>query len=303
MRSQSQYTFLRQLMLANALSYEQPKDSKRQEGAISVNKFVERNIGLLPYVVFVGGLLLVIRFHEPGTFHAIAEALMIAGLLAIVVDPVLKSNLFKESSRGIFVHLLGFELHPQVKDRLQSIIFNTKLIRETCELRYTIEPQDGYFFLTVEYDTKIINPTHTTIPFTPSMEFDMAHKAEIFEMSFTSSDGECKYHQKYPQLIEIENQPGVHRVEIGTFNIEPIEKNISYRGNGKYRIKSLYGYSEIKMGSPTLRLSIRVNAPEDYEVGASPSDVVNGNYYEYNNFRMPGEHVIVRWRKKGGEWL
>jgi hypothetical protein len=73
----------------------------------------------------------------------IGEALLIAGLLALIVDPVVKRHLLKEASKGIFHYMVGFDQRPEIRERLKTIVFNTKLYREGYEIKCRIERQVG----------------------------------------------------------------------------------------------------------------------------------------------------------------
>lgn len=85
------------------------------------------------------------RFPVNRFVSSAAEALLIAGLSALGVDPLLKRDLLREASQGIFKHMLGFEHLPEVKDKLEQSVRETKLIRKSIDLRCEIEPRDGHF--------------------------------------------------------------------------------------------------------------------------------------------------------------
>ena len=234
---------------------------------------------------------------------SIGEALIVAGVLSFAVDPFLKRRLLVEASRGVFIHLLGFEHHPQVKDRLQRVIFETKLLRKSFDLRCKIEPSDGHYIFTVDYDMEVINPTNTPLKYGPRLEFDRAHKLEVASIIFTSSDGKYRVTTLNPKIEELKDDPGVECPKVQTFVIEPETRGITYRVCAQYRIKLLNAYSQFHMGIPTLQTSIKASAPDDYEISSSPADVVNGNYWQYNRIMMVGDHFTLRWRKENGEWL
>jgi len=243
------------------------------------------------------------RWGQATLVNSIAEALIVAGVLAFAVDPFLKKQLMAEASRSIFIHLLGFEHHPQVKDRLQKIIYETKLLRKTCDLRCVIKPCDGHYLLTVEYDTEIINPTNTALAYRPALQFDRAHKLQVLQMTFTSSDGKHKFCKSNLEIKELKENPGVEAPETEEFVIEPDDSGITYKASTKYRIKLLNAYCQFHAGSPALQTTIRAEAPKEYEVRVGGADVANGNYWQYNKIMMVGDHFTLRWRTLDGEWL
>lgn len=258
-----------------------------RRGAFAISR------GLItPLMVIALGIILIWRFQEHYVIRGLAEAFIIAGLLALIVDPYLKRDLLQEASRGIFVHLLGFEHRPEVKDKIKEIVFETKLLRKTADLRCVAEERsDGFFNFTVEYDSEFLNPTNIPVEYVPWMEFDKAHKLEIIEMSFTSSDGKYKWHGK-PEPKE--KEPGVESVEGKKFTIQPESNGITYKGHSKYRILLRHGYCIFYAGRPTLRTTVHATIPVGYEVSATPATVENVNYWQYDSLQMKGDHVTLR---------
>jgi hypothetical protein len=255
---------------------------------------------LVALVITAIGIVFIYLFPSEHLVSAIGEALIVAGVLALFVDPFLKRHLFVEASRGIFIHLLGFEHRPEVKDKLKDLIFGTKLLRSTQTLRCHIEVRaDGFFDLTVDYHTEIINPTNIEHPSFPSMEFDKAHKAEILQMSFTSADGKYKW-QGPPELKNLE--PGVDLFVGKTFKIQPESKGIIYSSDVKYKILLRHGYSHFHYRRPVLRTMLYATPPPGYEASATPATAENKNYWLYDSIKMTGEHITLRWRKVNGEW-
>src|SRR6266853_16278 len=124
---------MRRLLIGNALPGAGEEYSPIMERPFSFR------IWLFALLLVVLGVGLIYRFHGQPIISAIAEALIVAGALALVVDPLIKSELLREASRGIFIHLLGFEHHPQVKDKLKDIVFETKLLRARFDIRCWIE--------------------------------------------------------------------------------------------------------------------------------------------------------------------
>jgi len=259
-------------------------------------------IWMVALILIAAGVAMIVKVPTHPLAAAFGDAVLIAGILALGVDPLLKRDLLREASRGIFIHLLGFEHHPQVKDKLKQLIFETKLIRTQLRNVLTIEPrEDGAFMVTVEYESEIINPTATPVKFQPYGEWDMGHKPKVERMAFTSSDGKVAWTEKDVKLTELE--PGVQTAKPHKVEIQPDSKGISYRGSGRYQILCKHAYMFQYMGLPTLNASFRVNAPEEYEVTATKADIETDRYWEYTTIKMVGDHITIRWRKRGGEWL
>jgi len=256
-------------------------------------------IWMAALLLIVAGLALMLKLPNSHFASTMADAVLTAGILALVVDPFLKRDLLVEASRGISVHLLGFEHHPQVKEALKKIVYETKLLREELRETLLIEPCAEGFWVTATYETDIINPTPSNVSIEPNIEIDIAHKPEVLNMSFLSTDGSTNWTKNDVRLQEL--QPGLWTAKGERIECRP---GTMYRGSGTYKTLSKYGYFMIFIGAaPTLRTYIRVIVPEGYEVSANTPNIRNGNLFEYNDIKMPGDHLTVRWRKEGGEWL
>lgn len=259
-------------------------------------------IWMLATLLIIAGIAVIKYLPENHVASSAADAVLIAGILALGVDPFVKRDLLTEASRGIFVHLLGFEHHPQVKDKLKQIVFETKLLRSRFNNNVTVEPQGDAFLITVDYDTEIINPTNTTVPFQPFIEWDAAHKPKVRRMTFVATDGSEEWTE--PDVPLLENEPGMLSAKPRKVDIKPHSNGrISYHASGRYTFLTKHGYLLQYMGLPTLEMSFRVNIPDGYEVSASKANVQSGNYWEYSGIRMVGEHISIRWRKSGEEWI
>ncbi|MGA7557772.1 MAG: hypothetical protein WBV60_05075 [Terriglobales bacterium] len=257
---------------------------------------------MLALLLIIGGLVLIWQFPDNRIISTAADAILIAGVLALTVDYFLKRDLLTEASRGLFVHMLGFEHHPRVKDKLKEIVFETKLLREEIRETLLVEPCDSGFWVTATYETDIVNPTNNPVSIDPGIEWDVAHKPHLVQMSFTSSDGKVKLSSKDMTLHE--KEPGLLTAKLRRIEFRPVSTGVTYRGSGSFKILCRHGYYMVIIGRvPTLKTCIRVEVPDGYEVSAAAPDVRNGNYFEYDSIKMPGDHITVRWRKKDGEWL
>ena len=287
---------LESLLLANALTV-----NGNEEQVDQLSEYLRSWVWVCGFALIGTGAALMHYWGTIPLVYGLAEAVIIAGVLAVFVDPLMKQSLLRQASRGIFKHLLGFDQRPEIKEKLQDIVFNTKLFRKSCDLRCSVETQSDHFRFTVEYDSEIINPTHNACDYIPRLEFDSAHEAAVLSMSFTSSDGSCAWNATPPKSSD---EPGVDLIKGEQFSIKPESKGVTYRASGKYQIKPKHGFHTFNAGIPTLSMSIRVIAlPDDFEAGASPPTSENVNYWQYDRLQMVGDHVTLRWRKKGGKWV
>lgn len=256
---------------------------------------------MLALLLILAGLAMVKWLPDSRIVSTAADALLIAGILTLGVDPLLKRDLLRDAAQGIFFHVFGFDQHPQVKDKLREIVYDTKLLRTKLSTVLTVEPVPDGFWLTVDYESEIINSTNTPVNYEPSIDWDMAHKPEVLRMAFTSSDGRIKWTEKRLTLEQYE--PGVQKAKPHRVKLQPSRKGVSYHGSGTYRIFTKHGYFITYTGLPTLQTCTRVVIPDGYEVSATKADVCNEKYWQWDEIQIRGDHTSIRWRKKDGEWL
>lgn len=120
---------------------------------------------------------------------ALSDAMMIAGLLACIVDPFLKKELLREAARGIFVHMIGFDHKPEIKARLQEIAFGTVFYREGYTVDMEIIPEDVLrttLKMTIRYS--IINASQVDQKYQHQMHFNEYEHGSVTAMSIMSTD-------------------------------------------------------------------------------------------------------------------
>jgi hypothetical protein len=288
---------LERVLLDNMLATAKPEE-RNMESEAPKNWF---RTWMLALLLILAGIAMIKWLPDNRVVSTAADALLIAGILTLGVDPFLKRDLLTEASRGIFFHILGFEHHPQVKAKLQDIVYGTRLLRTKAHTIVSVAPQADGFLLTIDYETEIVNPTPAKVDYEPRIEWDMAHKPEVLRMSLTSADGKVKWTETNVQLNEFE--PGVQQAKPHLVRLLPSTKCAVYRGSGTYRIFTKHGYLITYTGIPTLLTSTRVVIPDGYEVSATKADVYNDHYWEWSSLQMRGDHTTIRWRKIGGEWL
>ena len=62
---------------------------------------------LIAFSIFLSELMAFKLIEESHTLNGLVEAAMIAGLLAVFVDPLVKAKAHKDATRDIFHHILG----------------------------------------------------------------------------------------------------------------------------------------------------------------------------------------------------
>jgi hypothetical protein len=110
----------------------------------------------------------------------IGESLLIAGLLALVVDPALKREFLKEASKGVFHLMLGFDQPAEIRERLRDIVFDTKLYRESFEIKCRIARQaDGTAKLYFESSYYVVNPTPEDQKYCHRVQFEEGERPSL----------------------------------------------------------------------------------------------------------------------------
>lgn len=273
------------------------KNAEREEdvgGMLStdwVSKIKPWMAGLL--LTLIGSLLL-FRFHDWPTIHALGEATFIAGLLALCIDPYVKRSLIKEASLGIFHHLIGFDQEPEIRERIREITTDTVLYRHNCELDCKIESHNSAVRLNVECRFEVINPSNKTMYYAPKLQFEVCEKAEVYEMS---AIGEEIITFKDPVLVS--GETGVVEALGPKTSIKPRRKGYKYRFCTKHSVTLPPEYfTTFNFGTPTVNLSLKLESPRELDAHATPASRHSEGRYEYDRLFMPGEHITIKWWHK-----
>jgi hypothetical protein len=99
-----------------------------------------------------------------------ADALIIAGVLALTVDRYVKLRLREEIAHDVFFAALGIDLHPWLKEEVLAV-GDYKLVRHEMQLTYKISRSDDDGYISCETETyfEIENLTNRTQPFTNAL--------------------------------------------------------------------------------------------------------------------------------------
>ena len=126
--------------------------------------------------------------HWAELIRAAGEAIVIAGVLALIVDRPLKRALLREAAQGIFKHMLGFDHQPEIKERLQEIALETRLFVRRKYVHLTIEALDNHLVrTTANAEVDLVNPSSTPQPFEQLMQFECAEEATSLGMGLICS--------------------------------------------------------------------------------------------------------------------
>ncbi len=223
---------------------------------------------------------------------AIGEAAVVAGALALIVDPFLKRRLVKEASKGIFKHMLGFDQPPEIRDRLEKILLGTKLYisHKTIACRLSVAPdRPDVVQLEVTSSWWVHNPTGRALEYRHSAAFERSEKPSKVVLMRISDDG---YTASGP--LSENNEPGVLWTQEKASLIPPGLRGVSFQTqySCEHRIDDHHDFAVGQ--TPVIGTTLIVDAPPGLQVEASPGVRQDGTWL-YDDLFMTGDRVTLRW--------
>jgi hypothetical protein len=233
--------------------------------------------------------------HLPEVPLKLADPLMIAGILALVVDPLLKRQLLREVSQNAFAHLIGFDHEPELKQRLRSMVFDTKLYRKDLYLDCEVRPCDSGATLTIKSRCEVLNQSLEPQSYAPYWEFDETDSPFGCSLSVIVGDT-----QKENLLPKASKRAGHVVLEASKkISIQPRSKNTRYifESEVSFHVPKNY-YHPIYASIPTINTNIELRALDGWQVwiGDSTSRQSQDSLHEAKIF-MQGDHIELHWRQ------
>lgn len=116
-------------------------------------------VGILSMVagIFVRHIEQTSRFAEyKEGIGALCDALVIAAILKLFVDPILKREAARENAQDVFRYAFGYTLPDKLKRFVQDLVLESRIVRRNCQLRWHItekanDPQRVEVNLTVTF--------------------------------------------------------------------------------------------------------------------------------------------------------
>lgn len=252
----------------------------------------------------VGGLLLHFKTagwqwldHWPLVLRevvpAFGEALIIAGLLAVAVDPFLKGKLLEDASKSIFEHMIGFDHEPELKAKLRSIAFDTKLYQRDYDLQCEVQPREGGGVTISACKTiEVVNQSLDDVKFRPGWVFAEPDRAS--ECRVTSFiDGEA------PAVSTPQFQPNPHGYSEAlsdSIKIEPSYKGKRYRFRAECTFEAPDNYYHpMYFELPTIGITVSLSAPAGWTVWIGRE--TDHSEFHDKGLYMNGDKIEIQWRK------
>jgi hypothetical protein len=225
---------------------------------------------------------------------ALGEAIIIAGVLTLCVDPFLKFRLLKEAERGIFEHMLGFDHEPELKAKLGDIAFNTKLYRRNLRLTCQIEPSERPHMvrISLQAEHRVINPTIKPEKYTCFYTFEAVEKPDSCEFIQIIGNAEPVIESPPFKTVD-ENYLDARAKEV---TIEPEHMGISHMFIAKCTCLAPEDwFHTLYFGLPTIDTTVSVSGPDGWEVWVEGK---KGKLIWHDaGLKMTGEKISIHWRR------
>ena len=292
-----------------------------------VARFAARSRFVLVGALIVGGGLLckpaahwagLVAFEEYAKH--LGEALMIAGVLAIAVDPLLKRELAEyvsgASQKDMIQRAFGFPLPPLILQRIHSFTA-FRFISKNQRLTFRFEPlsqSTGRVRVWIEHEYELQNLQYADIKITPKRVFPEYEGAALHLFRWIDAAGqEHKRGDGATNLLASNREPG-HAGE----QIFELDTEITLPGRPGERteappvkffvstsIDSLPSWGHNLASWTTPAIGIKVVVVDAEKAGLSvvphgpPSDRPSSNVWEWTGAIMPFEVIAIRWFPTG----
>jgi hypothetical protein len=244
-----------------------------------------------PLLIAVG--LLVGTLSEVAVVQELRVALVIAGVLAVTVDPLIKGKAHRQAVRDVFHHMLGFNLPLPIRNRLLDIVTKTTLYRENTVMRVALSESGDLLVFDVEMEFEVVNPTLYTVPFQPRFEFETGEHPTLRSVT-------CFGEPDYGKGATLEHKKGEPSV-IGYWGRE-----IDLASGERHRFKVEYtmeyplvlGFYIQHFQYPTIGLALTVKHPASIVVTATPAQSQSDGEWRYTALFMPGDYMQIKWERR-----
>lgn len=257
---------------------------------------------LVAGVVLVASLVALYYYSETGHWHGVIEAICIASALTLTVDPFVKERLGHEVSKSIFYHVIGFELPPEMQDRLRTYLRGLEYYRESLSITVKalrIEGEEVFIEITLE--GRIVALTQCR--YAPSLAFEEVEHGEVHEIWAKRPGTEDKVVEwKSTDGLTPDDEPMTMLYAPKPVELQRGEKLDSFfRFTVRLRKKDYWVQT---FGTTTLKTTVKLVPLEHMEMFASHPRCMNPqnrNEYAYNKVFIVGENIHVRWRVNDGK--
>jgi len=247
---------------------------------------------LLAGAVFLGSLAALYFYSELGPWHGVIEAVCIASALTLTVDPFVKKRLTHEVNKSIFYHVIGFDLPPEMQDRLRIYLRTLEYYRESLSITAeALRVEGDEVVMEITLEGRII--ALTRCKYAPSLEFEDTEHGAVEEL-WAKRTGEKD------KLIEWKaSDPKATSDPMTTLYSAPVAT--LKRGE---RLESCFRFTLRQrkqdywvqtFGTTTLKTTVTLKPLANMKMYASHRPVSADNRYEYDKVFIIGEDIRIRW--------
>src|SRR5579863_8040968 len=156
--------------------------------------------------------------------RAISEALIIAGFIAVTVDRYVKERLLKETSHDISKYLIGYNLPPEVQDRIHRLM-GTTVIRRDFRHSYKLERISGQVKATISGEYSVENCSNSEQEYTPALHLEKHEDPILIEFRCDSADKNAVDRK----TGGIDDSRDVVSFFLRKFRVQPVGNGLTYR--------------------------------------------------------------------------
>ncbi|HEY0794377.1 MAG TPA: hypothetical protein VGD64_01220 [Acidisarcina sp.] len=255
---------------------------------------------------------------------AMCDALVIAAILKLTVDPVLKRELAKDAAKDVFLYAFGYSLPPKLREFVNDLVLETKIVRRQCHLKWHIAPKSG-------------DPTRVEVYLDASffiMNFsgsDLPYQHRVFSWKENSEDVGCvkalfceakgSNHSTYRKEKPDELTPGLDGFILGDkIHLAAHTEEDQFRIGAVYYAEAEHpGLDQFTIVEPTMEIDVTVTVDDElsdlvFSVVPDPTEKKDSENYVYPERQkssnkleytwslkrvfVPNERVLIRWKKR-----
>ncbi len=242
-------------------------------------------------------------YFKPELARSLADAFVIAALLAVSVDRYVKGRVLHEVTADVSKYLIGYRLPEQLQERLHSIM-QTQWIVRAFEVRIRIqETRLGQMELDWTLSYRIQNITSELLAYLDVLSFSKHERVHVVEQRCERDSGALEYHRDGEEVKPHEDEGQL--VLYGPFvKIPPAAKTSGdYRFSARYTvIRPATPERSITIKNPTIEATIEVtDCPPDFVFHLTPApDQSSHHRWTYSRLFLPGEQIRIQWDRQTG---
>lgn len=239
---------------------------------------------------------------NPEFSHSLADALVIAAMLAVTVDGWVKKRLVGEVTKDVSKFLVGYRLPREVQDRIRTLM-QTAWVRRDFDLRIRLsQVESEEVELDCSVSNRVQNITTEKLDYTDSLIFARFERFSISEMRCVNQHGADVYRIGPDRITPQDEDGGQLRHSGRKVKIPPVaETEGDMRFSVRYRVNHPPSSSEqVTFNQPTIGATIELtDCPDGFIFHLIPApDHTAHHRWTYNRLFWPGEQITIQWEKQ-----